>query len=188
MCDMIQVGSSVSRRTPTRRTRTAWLSKACWRPTSRACGPSSSTAPPTSLPSSTRWLGERRATHDTTAKSRYGLIWTGYPRDELESLSRINPAKKKKKSVCFICTCHSLIIGSQLLCVINAKTCTFPADISISRCPWASDAWCHSVLALCIWGWSWMVGSPNGSRTRHRCCSLLPRGQEQRTHLRSVDL
>lgn len=102
MCDMIQVGSSVSRRTPTRRTRTAWLSKACWRPTSRACGPSSSTAPPTSLPSSTRWLGERRATHDTTAKSRCGLIWTNYPRDELESLSCINPATTKKISLFYL--------------------------------------------------------------------------------------
>lgn len=117
-----------------------------------------------------------------TAKSRCGLIWTNYPRDELESLSCINPATKKKKSVCFICTCHSLIIGSQLLCVINAKTCMFSADISISRCPWASDAWCHSVLALGIWGWSWMLGSPNGSRAWHHCCSL------QRTHLKSVDL
>lgn len=70
-CDMIQVGSSVSRRTPTRRIPTAPPSRACWRPTSRACGPSSSTAPPTSLPSSTRWLGE---THDTWHKGKVLLL------------------------------------------------------------------------------------------------------------------
>lgn len=73
-CDMNQVGFSVSGRTPTRRIQTARRSRAYWRPTSRACGPSSSTVPPTSLPSSTRWLGERLTTREHALSIKLFLL------------------------------------------------------------------------------------------------------------------
>lgn len=47
-------------RTQTQKPQTAWASREYWRLTSRAWGPSSCTARPTSPPWSTRWLGERR--------------------------------------------------------------------------------------------------------------------------------
>lgn len=48
----------LSPRTTTRTTPAATASRACSSPTCRACAPCSSTGPPTSPPSSTRWPGE----------------------------------------------------------------------------------------------------------------------------------
>lgn len=111
-CDMIQMGSSVSRRTPTRRIPTARPLRACWRPTSRACGPSSSTAPPTLLPSSTRWLGKSRTTQETVAcYAETGQSFQRFARNYLTHKARKN---KWMYVCCFICTCHPLIIGSQM--------------------------------------------------------------------------
>lgn len=66
----------------------------------------------------------RWETHDTTAKSRCGLIWTNYPRDELESLSCINPATTKKNQfVLFARATRSLLEASCSASLMQKHAC-----------------------------------------------------------------